>query len=153
SGKGNNVNVNDPTGGMIHVRFSESSAGTTMLLDAIDAAGNIRWTRALPDVFGKGDSRAMRVGVDRQGNVLAVWSNERRYGSPACEQQIEVVSPSGKTCGSSTFSMGGGSCSTSSIIVGYDGTVVQQGARERETCTAAGHQCSCTYRYWPGFFR
>lgn len=246
SGTGNNVNVNDPTGGMIHVRFSESSAGTTMLLDAIDAAGNIRWTRALPDVFGKGDSRAMRVGVDRQGNVLAVWSNERRYGSnawagqwldpagtpgavfhaatgfvdkfyervgsglflagfsapnqpawlgqfdaqatsmspppdwlaarpntglhmvhggngyavlpkpassPACEQQIEVVSPSGKTCGSSTFSMGGGACSTSSIIVGYDGTVVQQGARERETCTAAGHQCSCTYRYWPGFFR
>jgi hypothetical protein len=245
-GTGNNVNVNDPTGGMIHVRFSESSAGTTMLLDAIDAAGNIRWTRALPDVFGKGDSRDMRVGVDRQGNVLAVWSSERRYaanawagqwfdpaGTPgavfhaatgsldkfyervgsglflagfsapnqpawlgqfdaqstsmspppdwlasrpntalhmvhggkgyavlpkpassaACEQQVGVVSPSGKTCGSSNFSMGGGACSTSSIIVGYDGTVVQQAPRERETCTAAGHQCSCTYRYWPGFFR
>jgi hypothetical protein len=82
-GTGNNLNVNDPTGGMIHVRFSESGAGTTMLLDAIDAAGNIRWTRALPDVFGKGDSRAMRVGLDRQGKVLTVWSSERRYGTNA----------------------------------------------------------------------
>src|SRR5947207_16024332 len=58
SGTGNNVNVNDPTGGMIHVRFSESSAGTTMLLDAIDAAGNLRWKGAVPDVFGKGVSGA-----------------------------------------------------------------------------------------------
>ncbi len=73
--------------------------------------------------------------------------------SAACEQLVEVVSPSGKTCGSSTFSMGGGACSTSNIIVGYDGTVVQQAPRERETCTAAGHQCTCTYRYWPAFFR
>lgn len=49
--------------------------------------------------------------------------------------------------------MGGGACATKSIVVGYDGTVVQQGPRERETCTAADHVCTCTYRYWPGFFR
>ena len=40
-----------------------------------------------------------------------------------------------------------------SIVVGYDGTVVQQAPRERETCSAADHVCTCTYRYWPGFFR
>jgi hypothetical protein len=67
----------------------------------------------------------------------------------ACEQVVEVISPSGKVCGSSTFAVGDGSCTTSSIIVGYDGTVVQQLPREREApCTAADHQCDCTYRYW-----
>lgn len=240
---GNNVQANDPTGGMIHVRFSQSSAGTTMLLDAIDPAGAIRWTQPLPDLFRAGDSRDMRVGVDRQGNVLALWSSAPRFGagtwagqwfdhagtpgpifqalsggvtpdklyervgnglflsgftgwlgqldaqatslspppawlaarprknlhmvhggtgyavlpmpesSSTCDQQVEVISPSGQACGASTFSMGGGACTTSSIVVGYDGTVVQQGPRERETCTAADHQCTCTYRYWPAFFR
>ena len=242
-GHGNNVQANDPTGGMIHVRFSESGEGTTMLLDAIDPSGAIRWTRPLPDVFGPQDSKAMRLGVDRQGNVLALWSSAPRYGagtwagqwfdhagtpgsvfqalsagvlpdklyervgdglflsgssgwlgqfdaqatsmsppppwlaarprknlhmvhggkgyavlpmpesSAPCDQQVEVISPSGQVCGSSTFSMGGAACTTSSIIVGYDGTVVQQGPRERESCTANDHICTCTYRYWPGFFR
>jgi hypothetical protein len=220
-----------------------------MLLDAIDATGRIRWTQQLPDTFGPQDSKAMLVGVDREGNVLAIWSSERRYGagawagrwfdhggkagavfkalstgvgigrffervgnglflsgfipgvgtplwlgqfdaqatsmspppawlsarpraglhmvhggngyavlpapenSAACEQRVDVISPSGLVCGSATFSIGGGPCTTSSIIVGYDGTVVQQGPRERETCTAADHVCTCTYRYWPGYFR
>ena len=41
------------------------------------------------------------------------------------------------------------------IVVGYDGTVVQQVPFEREasSCTAADHICNCTYRFWPGFFR
>src|SRR3989442_9618947 len=80
---GNNVQANDPTGGMIHVRFSGSNLATTMLLDAIDASGAIRWTRALPDVFGPFDSKDMRVGVDRQGNVLALWNGATRYGAGA----------------------------------------------------------------------
>jgi len=202
---------------------------------------------ALPDVFARGDSKAMRVGVDRQGNILAVWTSQRRYGpngwagqwfdhsgtpgavfqaataafldkffervasglflagftvsgerewlgqfdalatsmspppawlaskpdktlhmvrggggyavlpkpgaSPTCEEQIEVVSPSGQSCGVASFAMGGGACTTQSIIVGYDGTVVQQAPRDRETCTTNDHLCTCTYRYWPGFFR
>jgi hypothetical protein len=246
---GNGEQANDPTGGMIHVRFSGTPEGTTLLLDAIDASGRVRWTQSLPDVFGLSDSKAIVVGVDRRGNVLALWnSHAPRYGagtwagqwfdqggkagpvfqalsggvgpgklyeragdglflsgfvsageaswlgqfdaqatsmsppptwlatrpgtalhmvrggkgyavlpmaenSPACEQKVEVISPSGQVCGSSTFSIGGGACTTNSIIVGYDGTVVQQGPRERETCSANDHVCTCTYRYWPGFFR
>jgi hypothetical protein len=245
-GPGGRVQANDPTGGMIHVRFLTDSAGaiTMGLLEAIDAGGAVRWTRTLPDTF----SRPI-VGVDRKGNVLAIWNSDQRYGagtwvgewfdhdgtpgpvfqtisgdypiqfyervgsglflathtswgqfdaqattmspppdwlasrppvalqtvalhlhmvhggngyavlptpgsSAACEQVVEVISPSGKVCGSSTFAIGGGSCTTSSIIVGYDGTVVQQLPRERELpCTAADHQCDCTYRYWSGYFR
>jgi hypothetical protein len=243
---GNAMNANDPTGGMIHVRFS---GATTTLLDAIDDSGRIRWTRPLPDALGPTDSRATPVGVDRRGNVLALWSGTARFGqgswagqwfdhegkagpvflalsggvaqprkfyervgdglflsgftrgpadvwlgqfdaqatsmspppawlasrpgtalhmvhggkgyavlpaagnSTACEQQVDVISPSGQACGSATFSIGGGACTTRSIIVGYDGTVVQQGPRERESCSANDHICTCTYRFWPGFFR
>ena len=235
--------ANDPTGGMVHVRYSQSSAGTIVLLDAIDAAGAIRWTRSLPDLFPR--KPGVALGVDRKGDVLALWPGNQtppatysgqwfdRFGtagpvfqalsgtspakffervgdglflaggpsasgwlgqfeplatsispppawltahpnsslhivhggrgyavlplpgtSPSCQQAVDVISPSGKTCGSSTFPVGGGSCATSSIVVGYDGTVVQQLPREREAaCIAADHICDCTYRYWAGYFR
>jgi hypothetical protein len=232
---------------MIHTRYSQQGNDTTVLLDAIEPSGAIRWTRALPDVLGPNDSRGLVLGVDRQGNVLALWARGSRsydarwvgqwfdhagtsgpvfdvltsdrvaialyervgdglflYGgdsagaswigqfdarstsmspppawlaarpgktlhmvhggrgyaalprpgsSDSCEQQVELISPSGQVCGSATFSAGGGACNTRSIVVGYDGTVVQQGPRERETCSANDHICTCTYRYWPGFFR
>jgi hypothetical protein len=71
-----------------------------------------------------------------------------------CQQTVEVISPSGQSCGTATFAVGGGSCTTGLLTVGYDGTVIQQLPRDREAPgTAAGHQCDCTYRYWPGFFR
>ncbi|MGE5048929.1 MAG: hypothetical protein ACM3PC_10195 [Deltaproteobacteria bacterium] len=249
-GIGNGVEANDPTGGMIHARLSSRNTPVTVLLDAIDASGNVRWTRALPEPFPAEEAGHVVVGVDRQGNVLALWMTSLgRFGtsawagewfdhagnagpefqalaggalsqtfyarvggglflagleqgprhvwlgqfeplstsmspvpswlaarpdvtlhmvhggagyallpfpgpSDACEQGIEVLSPSGESCGIASFAVGGGSCTTSSIAVGYDGTVVQQLPREREAaCTAAGHQCDCTYRFWPGFFR
>jgi hypothetical protein len=240
-GWSNNVQANDPTGGMIHNRLTDNAGTVTMFLDAIDAGGGIRWTYTLPETFQPNDRKGLFVGVDRKGNVLAIWNSDRRYGagtwagqwidhggtpgpifqamssgfpihfyervgsglflaastgwgqfdpqggtmspppswlasrpttvalhmvgggkgyaalpapasSAACDQVVEVISPSGKSCGSSTFAIGGGSCMTNSIIVGYDGTVVQQLPREREACTAADHQCDCTYRFWPGYF-
>ena len=85
------------------------------------------------------------------GTGYAVLPNPEN--NAACEQKVDVISPSGQFCGSSTFSIGGGACTTSSIIVGWDGTVVQQGPRDRESCSAADHVCTCTYRYWSGYFR
>jgi hypothetical protein len=244
--------ANDPTGGMVRASFPASSdflQSANPVLDAIDAAGKIRWTRTLPDPLRVGVDEPGLIGVDRKGDVLAIWPSDARYGkgtfagqwfdhdgnpgpvfqvmlpagtspnalfervgdglflaggaagqpswlgqfdarataltpppgwlaarpgktlhmvhggagyavlpqdaqqSANCEQQVEVISPSGQSCGTATFSFGGGSCTTGTIAVGYDGTVVQQGPRERETCSAADHVCTCTYRYWPGFFR
>ena len=82
----------------------------------------------------------------RSGNSLS-------RGAGNCQQTVDVISPSGQLCGSSSFAIGGGSCTTMSIRVGYDGTVVQQGPKERETCQYNAHVCTCTWRYWPGFFR
>ncbi len=253
SGTSNGLQANDPTGGMIHARLSapDANQAQTVLLDAIDGSGNIRWTRSLPEAFAANEAGHVVVGVDRQGDVLALWMTSLgRFGtaawagqwfdhagnpgpefqalaggaipqaffervgnglflagfaasgssrswlgqfeplavsispapswlaarpavalhmvhgglgyallpfpgaSAACEQDIEVISPSGQSCGTASFTVGGGSCTTSGIAVGFEGTVIQQLPREREAaCTAAGHQCDCTYRFWPGFFR
>jgi hypothetical protein len=72
-----------------------------------------------------------------------------------CTQHIEVLAPSGKSCGSAEFRAAPGSCKTNFIDVGYDGTVVQQLPYEialPQSCP--GQLCRpCIWRWWPGFFR
>ena len=71
-----------------------------------------------------------------------------------CSQTIEVVAPSGTSCGFATFPIAGGACTPMSIDVGYDGSVIQQLPTAMETCSAGGgHLCTCTWRRWNGFFR
>jgi hypothetical protein len=240
-GQSNNLQVNDPTGGMIHVRASHDPTGLTLLLDKIDIFGAVLWTHLLPYRFGPFDSnQALQLGVDRQGNVLALWNlhgTSRWSGqwldpkgvagpvfpafdgqtpaqlfprvdsglfllgvpfwlgqfeplatamtpppawlaarpnvtlqmvhgglgyaalpapgpAPLCQSTAEILSPSGATCGSRSFIVDAAACTTTPLTIGYDGTVTQQLPAEREApCTAAGHQCDCTYRYWPGYFR
>lgn len=60
-----------------------------------------------------------------------------------CAQTIDIVSPSGKTCGSQSFRAANGTCATLAIRVGYDGTVVQQVPASQE----------CTWQWWSGYFR
>ena len=69
-----------------------------------------------------------------------------------CSQRVEVVAPSGKSCGFVDFAIASGPCTTESIDVGYDGTVIQQLPREMESIDSQGN-ASCTWRYWPGYFR
>ena len=70
----------------------------------------------------------------------------------SCSQSIEVVSPSGTSCGRAAFPIAAGPCTTRSITVGYDGSVVQQLPTEQESCTNA-RTCTCTWRHWSRFFR
>jgi hypothetical protein len=73
--------------------------------------------------------------------------------SPTCTQVVEVRAPSGASCGSATFAIGtGGACDTKGITVGYDGTVVQQFPDSAEQQRSDG-QATCTWQWWPGFFR
>ena len=100
--------------------------------------------------------------VTRSGVSLHMVHGGRGYAvipdaqsSTKCEQTIEVVSPSGQSCGIASFAIDPGGCQTNAITVGYDGTVVQQMpySYDAPNCTAAGHECPCTYRYWRGFLR
>jgi hypothetical protein len=72
-----------------------------------------------------------------------------------CVQAIEVIAPSGRSCGSSLFRVAEGACKPLGIRVGYDGTVVQQLPSSAEVrCPGdSPMQCSCTWHWWPGFFQ
>lgn len=59
--------------------------------------------------------------------------------SPDCTQRIDLLSPSGRLCGRISLREEGGACTTGHLDQGFDGTVVQQSARD-----------ACTYRWWPG---
>jgi hypothetical protein len=76
----------------------------------------------------------------------------RGQASPDCSQSIEVLTPSGTSCGSTRFALGDSACTTGAITVGYDGTVVQQWPQQLEHCNDAG-SCSCTWRWWPGLLK
>jgi hypothetical protein len=74
----------------------------------------------------------------------------------SCGQQIEVLAPSGKSCGTASFFIADGACRAGRLTVGYDGTVIQQlpVAMEPVSEIAPGFsEHACTWRYWPGFFR
>ena len=71
--------------------------------------------------------------------------------SATCSQSVEVIAPSGTSCGTASFSAGTGSCTTKAITIGYDGTVIQQLPATREQQCWFG-PCSCSWQWWSGFF-
>jgi hypothetical protein len=89
----------------------------------------------------------------RNGQGYAFLEPFDGHFSDPCSQRIEVVAPSGKSCGTAVFPIASGSCMPASIDLGYDGTVIQQlpSSMERASTTDSSH--SCTWRWWPGFFR
>ncbi|GAC1344051.1 MAG: hypothetical protein NVSMB23_18560 [Myxococcales bacterium] len=71
--------------------------------------------------------------------------------SPTCSQAVEVIAPSGTSCGTVSFNAGTGPCAMKAITVGYEGTVIQQLPDSKETRCWFG-PCTCTWQWWPGFF-
>jgi hypothetical protein len=55
-----------------------------------------------------------------------------------CDPGLEIRAPSGRLCGTIAFREEGGACTTATLDQGWDGTVVQQSARD-----------GCSYRWWP----
>jgi hypothetical protein len=244
NGNSNNVQANNPTGGIVHARLQAAMpAGNNVVIDSVDTAGSVRWSKMLPDLFPVGGENNVRLGVDRAGNTLALWQVAGRFGNgswagqwfdasgnagqiflaiqgpatpaalyeridtglfvtdgtnwlgqfdsmatslaPApswlmgkpktvvrpvhngsaygvvpnagvtgpCTQPVEVVLANGQSCGTASFGVDTGSCTTNSIIVGIDGTVVQQLPRDREAPCSPGAPCNCTWRAWPQFFK
>jgi hypothetical protein len=92
-----------------------------------------------------------------QNVTMQMVRNGRAYGlisaasSPDCTTTVEVVSPTGKSCGKASFSAGPGGCFSASASIGYDGTLVQRVPPADGVCT--GGLCVCTWHWWTGFFR
>jgi hypothetical protein len=94
-----------------------------------------------------------RIHMAHGGHAYAMLPLPGQNAS-VCSQRIEVVSPTGKSCGFASFDISASACTTQSLDVGYDGTVVQQLPREMEHNDPTGAtNSSCTWRYWPGYFQ
>ena len=70
-----------------------------------------------------------------------------------CTQVVQVVSPSGASCGSTTFRAAAGACKTQAISVGYDGTVMQLAPDPDPAHTAWFGPATCYWHWWTGLFR
>jgi len=98
------------------------------------------------------DRRNTRLHMIHGGRGYAVLPEVGVDPSVDCAHHVEVVAPSGTSCGTAVFSAGSGACQMQEITVGHDGTVIQQFpyTSERQCSTAS---CTCTWQWWPGFFR
>jgi hypothetical protein len=99
------------------------------------------WLTSRPDT---------KIHMARNGTAYAMLSLANMSESPDCAQRLEIVSASGKSCGTATFFVAPGACRSGSLDVGYDGTVIQQLPREKETTDSSGN-ATCTWRFWPGY--
>lgn len=70
-----------------------------------------------------------------------------------CTQQVEVLSPSGNSCGTQQYAVDGEACTTRELRVGLDGTVLQMLPADRETTPPGTDLRSCTLRFWPAALR
>lgn len=116
------------------------------LLDgSVVAREGVTWTLHFPYL---GDRAGDAPGwlASRPGFTFRNTRGNRGYAllppagatSGDCSQRVELLAPSGRLCGTLTLKGDGGSCATGSVDQGWDGTVVQQGARDR-----------CAWRFWP----
>lgn len=96
------------------------------------------WMTARPD---------RRFQVARGGKAYAVIPFAARGAS--CSQRLEIVAPDGTSCGRAEYQIAAGTCDTGDLMVGADGTVIQQLPEAMETRDPVNQQHSCTWRFWP----
>jgi hypothetical protein len=100
--------------------FIATGGRWTLQIDSLSTKPNPapRWLASRP-------VREMRMVHGGRGYAILPPASDPRVTGD-CVQSIEVVAPSGKSCGTSTFRAASGSCQTIGIRVGYDGTVASE---------------------------
>ncbi|HYY51342.1 MAG TPA: hypothetical protein VE755_00650, partial [Myxococcales bacterium] len=90
------------------------------------------------------------LALARGGRAYAVLANGG--DGERCAQKLEVVAPSGNSCGSFDLAMtnDGNTCDNWDLSLGLDGTVVQHlPAQLEQALDSSGRTKSCTIRFWP----
>jgi hypothetical protein len=145
--------------------IGDSPRGALLLTPRVESGLFLRrsdgaWIRQF-DAFGPGqpppswlEARASTtLHMARGGRAYAVISPPPPTSGGACQATIEVVMPSGKTCGTAVFpgeqNAFNGFC-TASLTVGYDGTVIE---KLDERSTGAGGGRVCGFSWWTGFLQ
>ena len=90
------------------------------------------------------------VHMARGGRAYAFFALLAYQSASPCAQRIEIVAPSGRSCGTAVFPIASASCTTGKINVGYDGTVIQALPFEMQRHNDDG-TLTCTWQSWPGF--
>lgn len=138
-----------PSGGS-YVLYPRVGSGLFLLRDSTTGT---TWVRSFDSLASTGQPapswlmarRDTTLHMARGGQAYAFLPIARRGVS--CEQTIEVVAPTGESCGTATFGFGTGTCDTRELTVGYDGTVIQRVPQKHEECVTPGH-CKCEWRWW-----
>src|SRR5437660_6507029 len=105
---------------------------------------------ALPPPSWLSSRPAGAVHMARGGHAYAFFELPGYRSASPCAQRIEIVAPSGRSCGTAVFPIASASCTTGTINVGYDGTVIQALPLEMQRHNDDG-TLTCTWRSWPGF--
>jgi hypothetical protein len=101
------------------------------------------WLKQRPDTH-------LELSRSRQAYAFLPWAAD----APACSQRVEVVSPTGRSCGNLEFGVDGNACRTRELRLGIDGTVMQMLPADRERNEPSGSPVyTCTLRYWPAALR
>jgi hypothetical protein len=145
--------------------IGDSPRGALLLTPRVESGLFLRrsdgaWIRQF-DAFGPGqpppswlEARASTtLHMARGGRAYAVISPPPATTGAACQATIEVVTPSGKTCGTAVFpgeQNAFNSFCTASLTVGYDGTVIE---KLDERVTEAGGGRVCGFNWWTGFLQ
>ncbi|HET8538771.1 MAG TPA: hypothetical protein VFL83_02745 [Anaeromyxobacter sp.] len=133
-------------GGFAGLFSSGQPVALAPLLDGsvVASEGGV-WTRRFAHLGDRAEAAPGWL-ASRPGYTFRNTRGERGYAlfppggeTASCTQKIELLAPSGRLCGTVTLSDPGGACRTRTVDQGWDGTVVQQGPRER-----------CAWRWWPG---
>ena len=134
-------------GGVMVRRMDQPSASTThaQAMVTLESGAAVPqpapgWMTSRPD---------MRMKIVRGGLAYAFLP----YGaaSTTCSQSLEVVSSSGGRCGSASYPIADGTCDTLPLMLGEDGTVIQQLPTGMETSASGSN--TCTWRWWKGVLR
>jgi hypothetical protein len=92
-----------------------------------------------PDWLASRDGWSFRWTRGARG--YAFFQPADQIGS-TCDQEIELVAPSGRLCAAVFLHSGSQACWKGIVDQGWDGTVVQSSS----SCTGA--HCTCSYRWW-----
>jgi hypothetical protein len=96
------------------------------------------WLASRPDAFPS---------IARGQRAYAMMPSSQSVD--VCQQEIEVVSAVGNSCGRMVLPLDGFPCTTRDLRLGLDGTVMQMLPRSREPFVPQSSMRNCTVRFWP----
>lgn len=92
--------------------------------------------------------RTGRLEIVRGGKAYALLPP--MPSAPVCSQQVEVLAPDGSSCGKLTFDTPAGACVTAPLVLGADGSILQQQALAHPSENGMN---GCTEKWWPHILR